>query len=404
MREPAQILKHLKDEMTIELKNILNYWSDRTVDHENGGFYGRINGKDELIPTHNKGSILNARILWAFSSAYRVLGNKEYLELAHRAKNYIIEHFWDRNLAGVFWMLDYNGNPVDKKKQIYAQAFAIYALTEYYKVTEDSEALDYAIWLFDLIEQYSYDKDKPGYFEAYSDDWILLEDLRLSEKDANEKKTMNTHLHILEAYTNLFRVWKDERLQHQLTNLIEIFIERIINHQTNSFDLFFDENWNPKSKETSFGHDIEGSWLLYEATEVLGNKELLKKVQDITIKMAAQVANNGIDADGAVLNEGQYGKIIDYDKHWWPQAEGIVGFINAWQLTNDPRHLTHAFNIWNFTKDKIIDNENGEWYFRVNRSGIPYTEEDKVGPWKCPYHNGRACLEIIERYNNLMIK
>lgn len=404
MREPARILKHLKDEMTVELKNILDYWSDRTVDHENGGFYGRINGKDELIPTHNKGSILNARILWAFSSAYRVLGNKEYLELAHRAKNYIIEHFWDRNLAGVFWMLDYNGNPVDKKKQIYAQAFAIYALTEYYKVTEDSEALDYAIWLFDLIEQYSYDKDKPGYFEAYSDDWILLEDLRLSEKDANEKKTMNTHLHILEAYTNLFRVWKDERLQHQLTNLIEIFIERIINHQTNSFDLFFDENWNPKSKETSFGHDIEGSWLLYEATEVLGNKELLKKVQDITIKMAAQVANNGIDADGAVLNEGQYGKIIDYDKHWWPQAEGIVGFINAWQLTNDPRHLTHAFNIWNFTKDKIIDNENGEWYFRVNRSGIPYTEEDKVGPWKCPYHNGRACLEIIERYNNLMIK
>lgn len=404
MFEAAEVLKQLKNEINLELNNILNYWSNTTVDKENGGFYGRITGKDQLVATFDKGVILNTRILWTFSSAFRLIGKKEYLTVATRAKDYLINHFWDKKSAGVYWMLDFKGNAVNKKKQIYAQAFAIYALSEYYRVTGDCEALDYAIWLFEQIEQHSYDPENHGYFEAYSEDWKLLEDLRLSEKDANEKKTMNTHLHVLEAYTSLFRLWKNEKLKNQLRNLIEIFLEKIINHQKSSFDLFFDEDWNAKSKETSFGHDIEGSWLLYEAAEVLGNEELLKKVEDITIKMADQVAKNGIDTDGALVNEGEHGKVIDYDKHWWPQAEGIVGFVNAWQLTNDPKYILNALNIWNFTKDKIIDNKNGEWHFRVNREGLPYLEEDKVGPWKCPYHNGRACMEIIERTNNLIMK
>ncbi len=401
MLESEEILKQLKGEMALELNNILNYWSNKTVDNENGGFYGRIDGRNQLIPTYDKGVILNTRILWTFSSAYRLLGNSDHLEIANRAKDYIINHFWDKDFSGVYWMLDYKGNPVNKKKQIYAQAFAIYALTEYYKITEDSEALDYAIWLFELIEHHSFDEKEPGYFEAYSEDWKLLEDLRLSEKDANEKKTMNTHLHILEAYTNLYGVWKDKKLQKSLKNLVKIFTERIINHHTNSFDLFFDEKWSLKSEETSFGHDIEGSWLLIEAAEVLGDTELLTKVKNIALKMVNQVAKRGIDRDGAVVNESKEGKIIDYDKHWWPQAEGIVGFINAWQLTNNNSYLLIARDIWNFTKDKIIDKDGGEWYSRVNREGVPYFEENKVGPWKCPYHNGRACLEIIERYNNL---
>jgi len=392
------IFTQLNNEMAVELGAILNYWKEKTIDNENGGFYGRIDGNDSLVPKNDKGSVLNARILWTFSSAYRILKDPEYFEIAARAKNYLIKYFWDKDHGGIYWMLDYKGNPTDGKKQIYSLAFAMYALAEYYKITKDDEALDYAIELFELIERYSFDGSLNGYFEAYSRDWELLEDLRLSDKDANEKKTMNTHLHVLEAYTNLYRVWPDNHLQKRLKNLIELFIDKIIDNQTFSFILFFDENWNSKSKETSFGHDIEGSWLLFEAAEVLNDKRLLAKVKEIIIKMAEKVKQNGIDTDGALVNEGEHGKIIDYDKHWWPQAEAIVGLTNAWQLTKDETYLEKASKVWEFTKSKIIDKQNGEWYFRVNREGIPYGEEDKVGPWKCPYHNGRACMEIIERF------
>ncbi len=395
---PNSIFKMLKNEMALELESILNYWIKSTVDNENGGFYGRIDGNNELFANNNKASILNTRILWTFSAAYSLLSDKKYLAIANRAKSYLIKYFWDNKYGGIFWMLDYKGKPVDRKKQIYAQAFAIYALSEYYKATKDSEALEYAIKLFELIEKHSYDQEKDGYFEAYSKDWKLLADLRLSNKDANEKKTMNTHLHVLEAYTNLYRIWPNTVLQNQLKKLIDVFISKIIDNQTNSFVLFFDENWNQKSNKTSFGHDIEGSWLLYEAAAVLNNEELLYKVESIILKMANQLVLNGIDTDGALVNEAERGKIFDYDKHWWPQAEAIVGFVNAWQLTKKESFLKNAVDVWAFTKNKIIDKRNGEWYFRVNREGIPYEMEDKVGPWKCPYHNGRACFEIIERY------
>jgi cellobiose epimerase len=399
MLNNSELFAQLKNEMAEELQSILKYWTKKTIDNEYGGFYGRINGNNQLIPENDKGSVLNARILWTFSSAYRFLKDPKFIEIAHRAKTYLLDYFWDKKQEGIFWMLDYKGNPIDGKKQIYSQAFAIYALAEYFRVTQDKESLDYAIKLFEIIEKYSFDKGLNGYFEAYSRDWELLEDLRLSDKDANEKKTMNTHLHVLEAYTNLYRVWPNNRLQKQLKNLIEVFIEKIIDNHSGSFNLFFDENWISKSKITSFGHDIEGSWLLFEAAEVLHDKELLAKVEKITIKMAGRVASNGLDTDGGLVYEGEHGKIIDYDKHWWPQAEAIVGFVNTWQLTKDESYLQKAWDVWEFTKDKMIDKQNGEWYFRVNREGLPYTEEDKVGPWKCPYHNGRACLEIIERFH-----
>jgi cellobiose epimerase len=393
-----KIFVQLKDEMALELDAILNYWIERTVDNENGGFYGRIDGSNHLIPKNDKGSVLNARILWTFSSAYRIVKEPKYLEMATRAKDYLLKYFWDREQGGIYWMLDYKGNHVDTKKQIYSLAFAIYGLAEYFRVTTDNEALEYAIKLFELIEIHSFDQELDGYFEAYSRDWKLLEDLRLSDKDANEKKTMNTHLHVLEAYANLYHIWPDARLQKQLKNLIEVFTDKIIDNQFYSFNLFFDENWNSKSHEISFGHDIEGSWLLFEAAEVLKDKPLIIKVEKIILKMVEKIAQNGLDTDGGLLYEGGHGKITDTDKHWWPQAEAIVGLINAWQLTKDDNYLEKAWKVWEFTKAKMIDKQNGEWYFRVNREGKPYLEEDKVGPWKCPYHNGRACLEVIERY------
>jgi cellobiose epimerase len=386
--------KQLKNEIT---RNILPFWMDKMLDVKNAGFYGQMTGRNQLVPDAPKGGILNARILWTFSSAALALKNPLYTEYAKRAKDYAFKHFFDTENGGTYWMLNADGTPADTKKQIYSQAFFIYALVEYYRVTNDKVCLDKAIELFNLIEKHSFDTELNGYFEAYSRDWVLLEDLRLSEKDANEKKTMNTHLHILEAYTNLFRVWKDVLLERQLKNLIEIFLEKIINRETYHLDLFFDENWKCKSTLYSYGHDIEASWLLEEAAVVLGNKEILKKVRKIAVKVA-DAAAEGLQANGSIVNEKNSATgHVDTNSDWWPQAEAVVGFFNAYELTKDESYLQKSVSEWEFIKENIVDKTNGEWHWSISADRVVDTVNDKAGFWKCPYHNGRMCLELIAR-------
>ena len=282
-----ELVKRLRAEMQEELEtNILPFWMGRMVDKVRGGFYGRIDGEGNLYAEAPKGAILNARILWTFSSAYRILKKEEYLETATRAKRYLIDCFYDTEFGGIYWELDCDGNPSDKKKQIYAIGFAIYGLSEYARATGDKEALDYAIRLFEVIEKYSFDPVRNGYLEALTRDWKPIEDMRLSDKDENEKKTMNTHLHILEPYTNLYRVWKNERLEKQLRNLIRIFLDKILDRETGHLNLFFEEDWLNKYHIYSYGHDIEASWLLHEVALVLGDTELLKEVEPLVIRIA----------------------------------------------------------------------------------------------------------------------
>lgn len=400
MQNRFSVLKQeLKNELT---NNILPFWMKKMADEKNGGFYGQITGKNQLIPDAPKGGILNARILWTFSSAALHLKNQLYLQFAERAKDYIFNHFFDAEKGGTYWTLHANGTPADTKKQIYSQAFFIYALTEYYRATGDTDCLNKAVELFQLIEKYSFDNEFNGYFEAYNRYWELLEDLRLSEKDANEKKTMNTHLHILEAYTNLYRVWKNEHLKNQLQNLIEIFISKIINPETYHLDLFFDEKWNRKSTIFSFGHDIESTWLLLEAAEILGNSGLLKKVREVTLKVT-DAAAEGIQANGGLINEKNYSTgHIDSNFDWWPQAEAMVGFFNAYQNTKNEEYASKTLLIWNFTKENIIDSKSGEWFWSISPALEKNTSDDKAGFWKCPYHNSRMCLELMERIEKIM--
>ncbi|PWJ44590.1 AGE family epimerase/isomerase [Sediminitomix flava] len=381
-------------------ENILQYWIDHTQDFERGGFYGQILHDNTIVKDAPKGSVLNARILWTFSVAYQHYQKAEYLEMARRAYEYIQKFFIDKEFGGVYWMLDADGKAIETKKQIYAIGFTIYAMAEYYKATKDQEALDTAMKLFLDIEEHSFDKYYNGYFEACTREWDILEDLRLSEKDANEKKTMNTHLHILEAYTALYRVHQDGLLKAQLRNLIIVFLEKIIDNRTANFNLFMEEDWTIKSNEVSFGHDIEGSWLLEEAAAILGDGMLLERVQEVCLRMVDVTLKHGIADDGSILNEAANGHIDD-ERHWWPQAEAMVGFVNAFQLTNKTSYLDAAKKNWEYIKANLI-NQSGEWYWRVDKNGVPNLEDDKVGPWKCPYHNGRACLEIIHRLKTMI--
>ena len=377
--------------------NILPFWLKYTIDEEFSGFRGRISNNLVIDAKADKGLILNARILWTFSKAFSVYREDRYLRAATRAYDYILRHFWDEKFGGVYWMLNYRAEPSDMKKRIYGQAFTVYALAEYYEATRSQEALRQAIHLYEIIEQTSHDERFGGYFETYERDWTLAGDQRLSEVDMDEKKSMNTHLHMMEAYTNLSRSSKDPKLGKRLRELVEIFLTRIIDPKTHHFLLFFEEDWRPKTEIVSFGHDIEGSWLLCEAAKMCGDRQLIKRVEDQALRMAQTVCDQGVDSDGGILHAAEHGKIVESDKHWWAQSEAVVGFLNAFQLSGNNQFRTAAERSWEFIDNHLIDHEHGEWFWKVSRDGVPSNDKSKVDPWKCPYHNSRTCFEVMAR-------
>ena len=383
--------------------NILSFWQERMVDYQQGGFYGRIDGYDTLHPDAEKGAVLNARILWTFSAATRLFHKMPYRILATRAKDYLITRFIDREYGGVYWALNADGTPMDTKKQTYAIAFAIYGLAEYYRATQDSEALNAAIRLFEDLETHAFhvsplegESEGVGYVEALTRDWQPIADMRLSEKDENGVFTMNTHLHVLEAYTNLYRVLKNverddvqgtkERITKQLRTLIDIFANRIFDPATGHLMLFFDEKWQPSNTHTSPGHDIEAAWLLHEALEVFGDEELLNQTLPV-IHSLAQAAEEDI---------------MD-EKEWWCYAEAVVGYIDQWKLYQEEKPIESNINLelaetaFHYIQTHLMDRENGEWFWTILPDGTPDRTHDKAGFWKCPYHNSRMCIEIIER-------
>lgn len=393
-------IRNMKQEAEeVLLTNILPFWMNQMPDEVNGGFYGRITGADVVMPEAEKGAVLNTRILWTFSAAYRLFKKEEYLVAATRAKRYIIDYFYDNEFGGIYWSLDYKGRAIDTKKQIYALGFAIYGFSEYYRATGDEEALDYAIRIFESIEAHSFDFLKNGYCEAMTREWNDIADMRLSEKDENERKTMNTHLHILEPYTNLYRVWKDERLEKQLRNLIKIFTNKILNIKTGHLELFFSDDWKSKYRIVSYGHDIEASWLIHEAALVLGDEAVLSKVEPL-VEYIAAAADEGLLPDGSMTYETFLDKAeTDTERHWWVQAENVVGHINLYQYFGDEVALQKAFACWEYIKRCLVDYKNGEWHWSVRADGTVDTDADKAGFWKCPYHNGRMCMEVIERFS-----
>lgn len=402
-------------------ENILPFWIAHTVDRDHGGFYGEIS--NDLVVRKNapRGALLTSRILWTYSAAYRRYHDPNYLEMARYAYRDLIDHFWDADHGGLFWSISAEGKPLRVEKQVYGQVFGIYALAEYYRVTQDVEALSHATRIYRLLEDHARDPALGGYFEVCARDWQRGEKTersvtsggpsggedhgaaeprtsrpRSDVSGSRGSKSQNTHLHVLEAFTNLLRVWDDPGLRKSQSELVELMLTKITHPQTHHLILFMNDDWSPRGDDISFGHDIEASWLLIEAADVLGGDALRARVKAASLEMARVTREQAIDSDGSLLYEADPHGITNSTREWWPQAEAAVGFYNAYQLSGDERYRQAALNVWNYIDTHLVDHKNGEWFRAVTKEGV-VSRAPKVSLWKCPYHNGRACLEMIER-------
>ena len=413
----STILADYADRIEADLRgNVLPFWMRHAVDRERGAFFGAITNELIVDRIAERGALLTSRILWTFSAAYRRYHDTAYLEMADRAHADLTSHFFDRDRGGFFWSIASDGKVLRDRKQIYGQAFAIYALSEYHRAIEPkrpangrasaspvapqkSAPLEQAIATFQLTEAHARDGNHGGYFEAFSPDWRPIADMRLSAVDLNEPKSQNTHLHLMEAYTNLLRIWPDATLRRALAELLELMLDRIV-QPTGHLGLFFEADWSPRSDGISYGHDIEAAWLLGEAAAVVGNADLTARIQALAVKIADVTLAEGVDSDGSLFNEGSPTGLTDTNKEWWQQAEAVVGLLDAYRISCDDRHLNAALRTWDFIEARLVDRKHGEWLRGVTRNGVPLPEL-KVSFWKCPYHNGRAGLEAPARLRQI---
>jgi mannobiose 2-epimerase len=378
--------------------DIMPFWCGPALDQKNGGWMSWLSNDLKPDRTQPKGLIITTRLLWTFSAVHRAKNEGIYHEMADRALDFVMNRFWDTKYGGAFWQIDDAGRVTDDTKKIYGEAFYIYALSEYHLAFNSPPALARAKELFELLETHAHDSKNGGYIESCRRDWTEAgPEARISAEDQDAKKSMNTSLHVLEAFANLYRVWKEPRVAARLREMIQIFQTKIIDPKTHHFHSFFDETWKVRSEDYTFGHDIEGSWLLCEAAEVLGDEALLKEIRAEALRMAEVTLNEGIEPDGGLCYEGEGGKIIDRGKEWWPQAEAIVGFINAYQLSGEEKFLTAARKVWNYIEQHLVDRVHGEWFWRITPEGNVDETKPKVSEWKEPYHASRACLEALHR-------
>lgn len=396
------IQPHALTDMRAELEeeltgNILPFWMNHSLDRTCGGFYGAVSNDLQIDNQVPRSAILCARTLWTFSAAYRKFGLQDYLDVARWAYDTLTRVFWDQVYGGLFWTVDAAGRPVTDRKHHYAQSFGIYGLVEYYRAGKDPKSLALAQELFALLEKHACEPVYGGYIEGSSREWGPLADMRLSHKEVNCRKSMNTMLHILEAYTQLLRVWDDHELKDQHRSLITVFYEHILDVESHHFKLFFDDEWHSLSEHISYGHDIEGSWLLVEAAEVQGETALLARVCRLAVDMAEAVYRQGVDEDGSLFHERGPKGLVDTGKAWWVQAEAMVGFINAYTLTGRGAYAQAARRCWDYIQARMVDHSRGGWIKQCHRDGSPDDRVYKIGPWEDPYHQSRACLEIMAR-------
>ena len=374
------------------VNDLIPFWQG-LKDEENGGFYGYLSYDLKLDKNAVKGCILNSRILWFFSNAYMLLGDPSLLESATHAYQFLKDYCVDNEFGGVFWSLAYDGTPEDTTKHTYNQAFSIYALASYYDASKNPEALEIAWKLYDLVE--SKCKDEYGYLEAFTRNFEPEENDKLSENGVIAEKTMNTLLHVFEAYTELYRVTKEEKVAKQIRFMMDIIKDKVFNKEIGRQEVFFDKTWNSLIDLYSYGHDIETAWLVDRGLEVLGDEAYTNMLSPIT-KIITENIYNRAYMDHSLVNESENG-VVDTTRVWWVQAEAVVGFLNGYQKQGNKKFLDASEDIWNYIKEYFIDKRNGsEWFWSVKEDHTP-NEKPIVEPWKCPYHNGRMCFEVLRR-------
>ncbi len=414
--ETERELRLYRDRFHEELHgDILSYWMKYSVEKNGHGFWGAVDLDGKPVLTANKTSVLNARILWTFSAAAIPDGNEAYAAIADRAYRVITEDFEDKESGGYYMELTSDNKVASDIKHTYAQAFVLYALCKYYELCPLDPVMEKIKGFFLLLEKKAKDPVNEGYMESFTRDWKIYGENRMA--DNNEPKSMNTHLHVLEAWAALYKVWKDPLVERRLTEMMNLFLDRIIREEGH-FGIFFSEDFREADSSKgicSFGHDIEGSWLLWEAAEILGNDTITERMRPLAIKMVDNIERVAVDKDGGLFLEStRYGSHLKTNKHWWQQAETLVGFMNAFQLTGDVKYWNTVKLTWNFIDSFLIDHERGEWFTKLNRLGVPYLvepEDDpspyyrndwKIDPWKCPYHNGRSMMEMMRRIDEVL--
>ena len=384
------MLNEIKNEL---LNHIIPFW-DSLEDKTYGGFYGFMDNSLKLDKNAEKGVILHSRILWFYSNCYLTLKEEKYLEKAKGCYEFMAKYCVDRENGGVYWMMNADGSVKDDMKHTYCQAFFVYALSSYYDASKDKSALDLAMEIFNTIEEKC--TDEVAYLEAMSRTWELVENDALSENGLMADKTMNTTLHLLEAYTELYRVSKDEKVLARLKFQTGLFLDKIFYSEDDRLLVFFDKNLDVIGDIHSYGHDIEATWLLDRACDVMGDKELSEKVSAMNKRIVANIAKLAYK-DGSLLNERDKTEINTW-RIWWVQAEAVVGFMNGFERYGKSEYKEMSESIWNYIKNNIVDKrQGGEWYSQLDENGVPADFKAVVDPWKCPYHNGRMCLEIINR-------
>ncbi len=377
--------------------NILPFWSRRVANRAARCFHGHLTNDGIVDPAAERGALLTSRILWTYAAAFRHYGDPLYRDMADLALEDLMTHHRDKEHGGFFWSLGADGKVGRDRKQVYGQVFALYALAEYHAATRERAAFDEAVAIFRLLEKHARDPRSGGYFEARARDWSPIADLRLSPADQNDPKSQNTMLHVMEAYTRLLAVWPDAGLRAALRDVVELMLTRILDAKTCHLGLFFTADWQPTSDRISYGHDVEAAWLLNRAAATIGEAALVERTKAAALRIVDTTLAEGVDADGGVFNLGGPAGVTDDTKEWWPQAEAVVGFIDAWQVSGEARYLAAAEKTWAFIEAYLVDKKNGEWFRGVTRDGHVIGTFEKAGFWKCPYHNGRMGLEAVAR-------
>lgn len=384
-------------------KNILPFWIERVVNRDGRSFFGSLTNDLAVDPGAERGAVLTSRILWAYSAAYARYRDPAYLAMADFAYGDLQSHFRDPENGGYWWSIAADGAVLGNRKQVLGQAFAIYGLAEFHAATGRREPLDAAIATYRLVEEHAA-ACHGGYVDAVGRAWEPTPEGRLSGPGLDTPKSQDSHLHVVEAYTRLLTVWPDPALRSALAKAVDVMTTRIFNPSTGHLGQFFAEDWTPRSDLVAYGHDIEAAWLLTLAADALGDAELAKRIRALAVRIAGTTLDEGVDGDGGLYYHAGPGGPTDTNKEWWPQAEAVIGFLNAYQISREERFLTAALRTWDFIDARIIDHKRGEWFRAVTRDGRVLENELKVGFWKCPYHNGRTGLEATRRLRELSIQ